>query len=339
MNIVYHATDNYAFITCSSITSLFENNKDAEEINVYIIEHGFREETKEKYRRLAWRYGRNIYFTMMPDVNKEYGLGLKSIKETWLFDSYSRLFLDTILPSLDRVLYLDGDTLILNSLKDLWEMELGDNCCAAALDCLGARYYDLFEINKGKYCNSGVILFDLAQWRKDNIAGQIVKYVQNKNGYVFFMEQSVFNTVLQGKIAYLPAIYNTSSIMLMFTPEQLWKMRKPKYFYNLDEIKAAVKTPTIIHMTGLFYIINKPWNEVTNHPCKALFWSYFKKMDWERDEMQKDSRGFMVRMKDTLVHACPIRLLVPLVSWVYNGPRVRRIRRQMRYRDKLNEGI
>ncbi len=329
MNVVYHCTDNYAFITGTSIISMFENNREMSEINVYIIEHGFKEETKKKYRKLAERYKRNIYFVSMPDVNKEYGLGLTSIKKNWLFYSYSRLFLDTILPPMDRVLYLDGDTLILKSLKELWELDLGNNCCAAALDCIGEPYYRLFEINKGKYCNSGVILIDLKKWREVKAAERVKKYVQDKKGYVFFMEQSVFNIVLQGKIKYLSAVYNTSSIMQMFTPKQLWQMRKPKYFYDEKEIETAVKNPTIIHMTSLFYIINKPWNEVTNHPNKNLFWSYFNKMGWDKDEMQKDTRNRKMKTKDFLIHICPKVFLVFLVRWIYNGFRVEMIKKEV----------
>ena len=328
MNVVYHCTDNYAFITGTSIVSLFENCKDIDEINVYIIENGFSTETKNKYLDLAAKYGRKMFFIPMPDVNSKYQLGLTSIKKKWLFDSYSRLFLDTILPPMDRVLYLDGDTLVLHSLKELWEMDLEDNCCAAALDCLGEPYYDLFDLSNGKYCNSGDILIDLLKWKEQHIADNVTSYVQQNKGYVFFMEQSVFNYVLQGKISYLSAKYNTSSIMQMFTPKQLWKMRMPKYFYSESEICEAVKDPYIIHMTGLFYVINKPWNEVTNHPNKDLFWLYFEKLNWGKDELQKDTRTFKTKFMDFIFHATPKFILVPVIGMVYNGPRVKKIKKQ-----------
>lgn len=38
MNIVYHASDSFAKVTGTSIVSIFENNKDIDEINVYVIE-------------------------------------------------------------------------------------------------------------------------------------------------------------------------------------------------------------------------------------------------------------------------------------------------------------
>ncbi len=326
MNVVYHCTDNYAFITATSIISMFENCKDIDEINVYVIENGFKKETKEKYKDLAVRYGRNVFFIQMPDVNKKYGLGLTSIKKKWLFDSYSRLFLDSILPRMDRALYLDGDTLILHSLKDLWEMDMEDNCCAAALDCLGEPYYELFGINKGKYCNSGVILIDINRWKEQGIAERVKDCVHRNKGYVFFMEQSVFNIVLQGNIAYLPAIYNTSTIMQMFSPKQIWRMRKPKYFYDDQEIETAVNDPIIIHMTGLFYVINKPWNEVTNHPNKELFMKYCNKLGWGSYEIQKDNRKFSNRVKDYIIHFIPSIILVPLISVLYNNVRVKAIK-------------
>ena len=62
MNIVYHLTDNYARISGTSIVSIFENNKEAKEINVYLIENGFTEKTKQKFINLASKYKRKIFY-------------------------------------------------------------------------------------------------------------------------------------------------------------------------------------------------------------------------------------------------------------------------------------
>ena len=39
-----------------------------------------------------------------------------------------RVFLPELLPDIDRILYLDADTVALESLAPLWETELGGNC-------------------------------------------------------------------------------------------------------------------------------------------------------------------------------------------------------------------
>ena len=113
MNVVYHSSDSFAVVTGVSITSLFENNKSADTINVWLIEHDITQENKNNLIKIANKYERKIYFIPMPDINSKWHLNLKMIKDEWLFDSYVRLFLDDILPvSVERVLYLDGDVLI-----------------------------------------------------------------------------------------------------------------------------------------------------------------------------------------------------------------------------------
>ena len=149
MNIVYHSSDAYASMLGVSITSLFENNKDAEEINVYIIERKITDRNKNKLFILAETYNRHIYFISMPDINKQEQLGLVKIKESWVFDSYCRIFLDKLLPSnIERVLYLDSDVIIMENINELWKIDLKDHCAAGALDCISEKYYDVLGFDK-----------------------------------------------------------------------------------------------------------------------------------------------------------------------------------------------
>lgn len=330
MNVAYHLTDNYARISGTSIVSLFENNKDVDEINVYLIENGFTQNTRNKFTELACKYGRKIYFIPLPDLNSAgYDLGLVSIKKKWVFDSYSRLFLDTLLPdNVERVIYLDGDVLVLDSLKELWDLNLMGKCCAACLDCVSEPYYKLFGIDtKNSYCNSGLILMDLKAWKEKKIAERVKKYVHKNNGFVFFMEQTVFNVVLQDEIVYLPCKYNVSSIVQVLSYKELKKLRKPLHFYKQTEVEKAKSTPIIVHMTGFFYVINRAWNEVTNHPDKERFIEYCKKFDWGIDVLDKDRRDMKTRVKDALVHICPKKLMIVVVSFFYNNLRVKNVAR------------
>ncbi len=337
MNVAYHLTDNYAKISGTSIVSLFENNKDVDEINVYLIENGFTQKTKDKFTELADKYGRKIFFIPLPDLNGEgYDLGLVSIKKKWMFDSYSRLFLDRLLPEdVNRVIYLDGDVLVLDSLKSLWEMDLQGKCCAACMDCVSESYYKLFKIKtENRYCNSGLILMDLKVWKQKEIGEKVKRHVQKNNGYVFFMEQTVFNVVLQNEIVYLPFKYNVSSLVQVLSYEDLMKLRNPLHFYSRKEVEEAKANPTIVHMTGFFYVINRAWNEVTNHPDKERFIDYCKKFDWDVSILDKDNRSIGTRARDFIIHALPKRMMVPIVSILYNNLRVKNIARISRKIEK-----
>ena len=330
MNIVYHLTDNYARISGTSIVSVFENNRDVDEINIYLIENGFSKKTKDKFTFLANKYGRKVFFIPLPDVNGgEYDLGLVRIKKNWVFDSYSRLFLDYLLPdNVARVIYVDGDTLVLGSLNELWNMELGGKCCAACMDCVSKPYYTLFGIDENnRYCNSGLILIDLQAWKEKNIAERVKAYVKKNNGYVFFMEQTVFNVILQNETVCLPLEYNVSSLIQVFSYNELIQLRKPIHFYTAEEVEIAQKNPIVVHMTGFFYVINRAWNEVTNHPDRNRFIQYSTLLGWEGEILQKDKRNIRTRIKDEIIHRMPKRLLLDIVSLLYNSWRIRNIKR------------
>ena len=48
MNVMYASDDNYAWLMGISMISLFENNKESTEINVYLFSDGLTEGNKEK---------------------------------------------------------------------------------------------------------------------------------------------------------------------------------------------------------------------------------------------------------------------------------------------------
>lgn len=330
MNIAYHSSDLFAPVVGVSIVSLFENNKDAENIDVYLIEKDISQDNKAKLKDICDKYGRKIFFIPMPDVNKEQNLNLKKIKTEWEFYSYVRLFLDKYLPqNLERVLYLDSDVLITSSLKELWETDLNGHCAAAVKDCLGEKYFDVLDLNeKAVYCNSGVILMDMVQWRKNNMADRIRDVVKKYNGRVFFVEQTVFNTVLQNEILTLDARYNVSTLMQILTYDELYKLRKMKRFYNEDEVKNAVNHPGIIHLTSCFMIHNRPWTDNCNHPSVEIYDKYRNLSPWKDEEKSGDKRSKMTLFKDFLVLNMPKNMLISIVSFIYNTIRVNKIKRE-----------
>ena len=337
MNIVYHASDSFAKVTGTSIISIFENNKDADDITIYIIEKKFTDVNKKKMKELADRYARKIVFIPMPDINEREELGLKKIKDKWIFDSYCRLFLDKLLPeSVDKVLYLDGDVLNTSSLKELWEMDLEGSCAAAVIDCLGEKYYQLLGLSKeAKYCNSGVILFDLAQWRKKEMDEKVKKYVHDNHGYVFFMEQTVFNAVMQGKIKILNPKYNTYSMMQILSYEDLMRLRKVERYYSEKDIEEAIEKPVLVHMTSSFLVLNRPWCEVTNHPMTDEYKKYADLTPWD-ESLDKDCRDIKKKITDFVVQHAPKSLVMSFASFLYNTIRVNQIEAEIkRYSKQL----
>ena len=331
MNVAYHCSDLFAPILCISIVSLLENNKDIYEINIYVIEHNVSDNNKNKIKEYVRKYGRSLFFIPMPDINQTEDLNLIKVKKKWIFDSYCRLFLHHLLPeSVERVLYLDSDVCVLGTLAELWSLDLHDKCVAAVSECLSESYYKLFDFdNDSKYCNSGVILFDLKIWQSLKMDDEIRNYIKKNNGYVFFMEQTVFSYITQGKVYTLPLKYNITSITQILNYDELFKLRKFSRFYSKDEVDFSLSNPKIIHMTSSFFIKNRVWNDNTNHPMKHVYKTYVDLISWGSKTFSKDNRTLKQRLIDYFVQFCPKAILLPIVSFVYNCVRIKLIERKM----------
>lgn len=334
MNIAYHSTDKFAPVMGVSIASLLENNQTSESINIYIIEHNISEANKDKLMKLVTRYGRLVHFISMPDINQVERLGLRKVREKWLFDSYCRMFLDNLLPqNLDRILFLDSDTLVTGSLDKLWNYDLQGKCVGAVMEAFSKQYYSLLGLENSKnaaICNSGVILIDLNLWRKKQIDKGVRECVKNHNGYVFFMEQGVLNIVLQGEFMFLPPRYNVRSEMQFFTYRQIQILRKPIKWYTQDEINKGIENPAIIHTTSFWPISNRVWYTKTNHPSRELYIKYKKLTEWQDEPDFPDERNIIRKIIQFIIDHTPRNLLLHVMSFVYNHLRIYKIKWDMK---------
>lgn len=332
MNFVLHSSDLYSAVLVVSIVSIMDNNKQEKALVFYIIEHDISDEHKLMIRETVEKYPNAIvHFIPMPNINEKFGLGLKQIKSIWLFDSYCRLFLGTLLPeSVERVLYLDCDTLCTGSLHDFYNLDFDGNYAAGVIDCLSDAYYDLFEMEKGaRYCNSGVLLLNIKKWREDDIEKNVADYVRTKNGYVFFMEQSVVNIVLQTKIKIVHPKYNTYTLMVAFTHDNLRRLRHCTRYYSDNEIDEAINNPVIIHFTNGFFVKGRPWIEGNEHPYRKLFLKYRELTPWAHEPLFQGKANLKQKLVLFVVKVLPQRLMCSIVGWVYNVWRPIHIKKSM----------
>ena len=109
MNVLYQSDNNYAAYMGVSICSLFENNKEADRITVYIIDDGIDDTNKEKLKKLAEHYFREMVF-----LKGEILLEDSDIVKTFAYTkfrknthSYFKMFIDRLMPQFDgRIVYM-----------------------------------------------------------------------------------------------------------------------------------------------------------------------------------------------------------------------------------------
>lgn len=333
MYIIYHSSDSFAEVTGISMISLFENNKNMEHIRVLYIERGMTEKKKIILKSIAEKYNRELQFMEMPNWSQKLKIELKSSKSGWLGFGYNRLFLTEYIPeNVDRVLYLDSDTVVEGSLDELWHTEMDDCYLAAVDDCLSMHYREIVDLkNSGIYCNAGVLLVNLKKWREDNITEVFIKMIYENNGYFVFNEQSILNSVFCGKIKILPQKCNVNSLVYLFDYEELMHLRQPYNFsYGEEEFYAARKYPLITHFTGNFYVRRRPWITNSDHPHKDAYLKYRALSPWKDEPLGKDTRSNKTRIYTDLCHLLPRPMMITLVSVLYNMIRPISLRKKLR---------
>ena len=329
MDVAYHSSNQFAPVLGVAITSLFENNRDADRIRVFVLGEGIGPENRERLSTLASIYGREIRIIPMPDINSRYSLGLKDVRSDWFFNSYSRLFLHDILPQdVDRVLYLDSDTLVLSSLEGLWGVDFGQCCFAAVIECLEPSYKRVFSIPDGEpYYNSGVLMENLAALRETDVAGLVRRYASERGGYVFFMEQTVLNAVFGRSVKTLPPRFNCYSMIECLSFDELMAFRRPDPYYSKEEVDAARKDPAIAHLTNFFLVENRAWVEGSSHPLRAEYLKYKGLSPWRDVPDVSDGRDAGRRVLDRLVQAIPRQTAVRVAGSIDRSLRVRSVQK------------
>ena len=204
----------------------------------HILEGGLGEEAQRGLRELADRChsGVRLMFHTVPETSLENFVPGPGNSRMY----YARIGMGSMLADVERVIYLESDTLVLGDLSQLWETNCNDSI---AMVCRDRKVLRLSEDSPWPltaaevsfpYFNSGVMLVDLEKWRAENVEQQCLDLISKPSGPYRWWDQTILNHVLRGKIGFLPQEWNWQS-------EEVPPMDEP--------------TPRLLHYTtGL-----KPW--------------------------------------------------------------------------------
>lgn len=274
INIVCATDDKYVPYCGVMLTSLFENNKDCH-VDVFImIGKPLQEQNQEKFAELAKQYNTNISYCVVDKRSLDkYPIKSENINR-WSIAIYYRLYAEELLPkTIDKVLYLDCDTIVNSSLKELFDMDWDGIAVGAVPDMCTEwnEFYERLGYDKLKgYFNSGVLLMNLDYWRKHNIGQQCLIWLADNYDIVVNPDQDVLNAVLADKKKTLPVTYNYQI-----------QLRMPYFFYTFSEaLKEEIlqtRHPIIIHYASelkpwMAYYYSFPFNDVWHKYKKISLW-------------------------------------------------------------------
>ena len=104
----------------------------------------------------------------------------------------------------DKVLWLDVDTIVCDSLQELWDIDLSGKWVAWCREYTGS-----YKPYGSKYYNFGVAVLNLAQMRLDNVTQAVVKELNNQ--WYWCTDQDVMNKLTPPeKMVEIPVRFNES---------------------------------------------------------------------------------------------------------------------------------
>jgi len=163
-------------------------------------------------------------------------------------ESFYRILAFSYLPKeIKRCLYLDPDILIRRSLLEMYYTDLTDKYLAAASHIYGFNnFFNLSRLgiwSKSRYINSGIMLMNLEEIRKDFTVEVVFSVLKKKARILFMGDQDLCNILFGKKMVLLDELlYNLDERTL----------KHNRKIFNLKDVENKT---VIIHYNGK----NKPW--------------------------------------------------------------------------------
>lgn len=133
INVCLSCDDNYSKYAGVVIASITANANNDDFINFYIFDGKISSENKEKILELKKTNNCNIKFVEIDETKFEIYQQLTT--HTYItIPTYFRLKIAELLPDINKVIYLDCDVVVENSLVELFNTNLENNIIAGVLD-------------------------------------------------------------------------------------------------------------------------------------------------------------------------------------------------------------
>lgn len=281
--IVFGVDDNFVPFTCVAINSILKNSSKEYFYDFYILYNSLSDESKKTL---------DIYITGNSNVNflcvKDKIEKVKSklcIRNHYSDAIYYRFFIPKLLPNYDKVIYIDADTVVLDDISKLYNVQLNRCLVGAVVDevVLSSQLFiDYVQICLGvrcdKYFNSGVMLLNTRLLRNCMLEERFLSSL-NQSCYEVAPDQDFLNVFCKNRVKYLDRGWNKMPIT-----------------------KQDVKGIKLIHYNLNF----KPWR-TDNVLYQEYFWQYafstpyYKKICDMKNNITKEEQLKIIEHEKNLV--------------------------------------
>lgn len=190
-----------------------------------------------------------------------------------------RFLLPELLPDVERVLYLDADTLVVDGLAELFASDLQGRPIGAVANVveegLWPHVRSLGIDDPRTFFNSGVLLMDLARMRADGSVAELVRVSTERGAELLWPDQDALNIAFAGRWQPLHPRWNAQNSLWG------WAERADEVFGPVARAEAVAQ-PAVVHFEGP--LVCKPWHALNRHPWRDAYWRTLRRTPWADTE-------------------------------------------------------
>ena len=262
INICYITDANYVQHTMVSIASLLANRGFCTKYRVFMI----CDRVDERLKSLICNLFRNTDSKLeIIDHNNAYQKKSYELGKYISSSTYIRLNLPSILNGIDKVIYLDGDTIIQEDLGKLYGIDIEGKAIAGSLDfgvCIDSINWKPVEYirktlpNYNKhYFNAGVLAMNLAHLRETDFEKTCKNLYDQRKDFIF-ADQDILNYAIPENKKVRFSIYWNCPVLSLalnysqFPDLEMKMMIERTYHVTYDRIMDIAFRSAIIHING-----------------------------------------------------------------------------------------
>lgn len=301
MDIIFATNNNFCQHAAVAIASLLDNNKH-HDIVIHLFCIDVAKENILKITSIANNYNKEI---------KVYHINKDTFKEfpnpgNYSLATYLRLITATLLPNIEKALYLDCDLVVNGDIIELWNIDLTGYGAAGVPDAILShniiKDYIGYDFIKEGYFNAGVLLLNLKYWRENDIQNKFFSFLKNHNARL--NDQDAINAVLHGKIKEIHPKWNCHVGYFAFPPLVINEQKK--------YIKELWNKAIIIHFTGPA----KPWYKECVNPYKKVYLKYLSHTPYEDYYLKNLEDNKFKRIKAIILRSIK-NIIAQIFSFIY----------------------
>ena len=290
ISVIVASDNHFAILIAALLKSIDLNHKSDEHIDFYIIDDGIASKTKAKLNTVVSKDRFTLIWINSKDLLPR-GVSIPIDTSSWPMTTYFKIFAPYVVDqNLDRLIYLDVDTIVQSDIAELWQTEMGDFILAAAQDislnvsCEWAgipNYNDLGIASDAMYFNAGVLVFKPKEWREQKIAIQIMDALVKYKQHVVFADQYGLNVVMVNK----------------------WKQLDPRWNWFASK---ECSNPYLIH----FLAIKPIFTSYNSQPVfQEYFFEYLKLTPWKNFKPISGYWGLAKKLYSKVTKRCTMLFL------------------------------